>query len=236
MRRPSPYPLETHDYWIVSDAAAKLTQYASIVGSRYIADMALRGRFKREMAYYAKRVVDAVGRGEISSEEGLRVIEAERKSLFDRVSEFGAKSAGLIAGTLQVATGAVICYGSAMTLCAIAGVPMMAHGANNMYENGRNLWEERSNTEGPVRKGYQMIAKTIGGQERHGNIAYGSTDILLSIYGMWRMVLKPGAWRLFRYTDSDKIRSYKTMGAGPIIFEVGIDTLTGEQVYGELNK
>jgi len=48
--------------------------------------------------------------------------------------------------------------------------------------------------------------------ERDANMAYGSVDIGLSVYGVTRRVLKPDAWRLFRYLNTDKIRAYKTIG------------------------
>ena len=43
----------------------------------------------------------------------------------------GRKGIGVIAGALQFATGAGICYASVGTLCLLAGIPIMAHGANN---------------------------------------------------------------------------------------------------------
>ncbi|UVH52916.1 DUF4225 domain-containing protein [Pseudomonas sp. CBSPBW29] len=49
--------------------------------------------------------------------------------------------------------------------------------------------------------------------ERDANMAYGSVDIGLSVYGVTRRVLKPDAWRLFRYLNTDKIRAYKTIGS-----------------------
>ena len=57
---------------------------------------------------------------------------------------------------------------------------MMAHGTNNMYENGRNLLTARTDTQGPVRKGYQALAKAAGYAEREGNLAYSSVDLGLS--------------------------------------------------------
>ncbi|WP_256587778.1 DUF4225 domain-containing protein [Pseudomonas sp. Irchel 3E13] len=233
MRRPSPYPLETHDYWIVSDAAAKLTQYASIVGSRYIADMALRGRFKREMAYYAKQVVDAVGRGEISSEEGLRVIEAERKSLGLKVVEIGRKGLGLVAGSVQIVTGAGLC---ATWAGCVVGLPLALHGANNFYENGDNLLTGQSDSQGPVKKIYQTTARALGGSTSHGNIAYGLADIGFSGYGVFKKVLKPGAWSLFRPINSDYIRAYQGMGAGALSLEAIFNVLTVWQIYEDSRK
>ena len=146
------------------------------------------------------------------------------------------KGAGTIAGAMQVVTGAGICYASVGTLCLVAGVPMMAHGANNVYENARNLLTDRTNTEGPVRKGYQAVAKALGCGEREGNIAYGAIDLGLSAYALGRYILKPDAWRLFRYVKTDYVRSYKGMGAGAMGFEIYSDFQTGKQVYQEAEK
>lgn len=233
MRRPSPYPLETHDYWIVSDAAAKLTQYASITGSRYIGDIALRGHFQREMAYYAKRVVDAVGRGEISSEEGLRVIEAERKSLADQGFEMSKNLIGISAGAFQIAGGAQLCRNR--ITCPI-GVLSILHGGNNIYENGANLVTGRSDTEGLVKMGYQKAAITLGYEKRHGNIAYGVMDISLSAHGVLRNIVRPGARRLFRYINTDYVRAYKIMGIGALGFEAVSNALTIKSIIEEWRK
>ncbi|WP_241150513.1 DUF4225 domain-containing protein, partial [Pseudomonas viridiflava] len=105
----------------------------------------------------------------------------------------------MLAGTLQVTNGVAVCYGSFGTLCLVFGVPLMAHGANNIYENGRNLIEDRSDTQGPTRKAYQELSKLAGGTEFHGNMAYGTVDLGLSIYGVTRLVVKPEAWKLFDY-------------------------------------
>lgn len=74
----------------------------------------------------------------------------------------GRKGIGVIAGALQFATGAGICYASVGTLCLLAGILIMAHGANNMYENGRNMLEGHSDTVGPVRTGYRGAAQSSG--------------------------------------------------------------------------
>jgi len=50
------------------------------------------------------------------------------------------------------------------------------------------------------------------------------------------MILKTGTWRLFRYIEADKIRAYREMGKGSIMFEVGIDMMTGEQILVEWEK
>lgn len=160
----------------------------------------------------------------------MQDLKNEQSSLLSQSVEIAQKGVGAIAGAFQIAAGAGICYGSVGTLCLFAGAPMMAHGANNLYEDGRNLLENRSDTHGPVRKIYQESAKLIGSGAPKGNIAYGAVDLGFSAYGIGRMVLKPDAWRLFRYINTDYIRAYKTMGGSALIFEGVSDTVTGRSM------
>lgn len=221
------------DYWMVSAAAGKLGSQASTLGVRHIKDGTLRLQFNREVAYYAKSIVNDVSQGNKSAEQGLKELKDEQNSLLSQSMEIAQKGVGVIAGAFQIATGAGICYGSAGTLCLFAGAPMMAHGANNLYENGRNLLGNRSDTQGPVRRVYQEGAKLLGGGALEGDMAYGTVDLGLSAYGVGRMVLKPDAWRLFRYINTDYIRSYKAMGSGALIFEGVSDSVTGRSMYLE---
>jgi hypothetical protein len=46
------------DYWMVSQAAAKLGNQASTIGAKYIKDGTLRLQFNREVSFYAKSIVD----------------------------------------------------------------------------------------------------------------------------------------------------------------------------------
>ncbi|WP_122588934.1 DUF4225 domain-containing protein, partial [Pseudomonas viridiflava] len=100
---------------------------------------------------YAQGIVRDVEAGRKSVDEGVEAIETTQRSVVEQSLEIGKKSVGILAGTLQVTSGVAVCYGSAGTLCLVFGVPLMAHGANNIYENGRNLIEDRSDTQGPTR-------------------------------------------------------------------------------------
>ncbi|MGF6590995.1 DUF4225 domain-containing protein [Pseudomonas sp. 2835] len=222
--------LRSHDLWEVSSAAARLTSYACAISARHLEDDGVRMQFNRELAYYAKRVVDDVEQRRLSPEEGLREIQEEQRSLLRQSSEIFMQGIGTIAGTTQFVAGAGICYASVGTLCVVAGVPLMAHGANNIYENSRNLIEGHSRTEGPIRKGYQLAAKKMGHAERDGNTAYGAVDIGLSVYGLTRLVVKKDAWRLFRYIDTDYVRSYKTIGPLSGAIESTSNASTGIQI------
>ena len=224
------------ELWEVSHLAGRLNSYACEIGARYISDDGLRVQFIQEVSSSSKAVVEGVRRGELTAEQGSIALRREHRELYAQVDEYLKLVAGVAAGVLQVGTGLAVCKLSLGVGCVAGGIPLILHGVNNVYENGRNVISRRNDTVGPIRRGYQKFAELSGGRASHGNVAYGSADIALSGFGLSRMVLKEGAWRLFRYVQADKVRAYKEMGKGAIMFEVGIDMLTGEQVLIEFGK
>uniref|UniRef100_UPI002601B01D DUF4225 domain-containing protein n=1 Tax=Pseudomonas sp. TaxID=306 RepID=UPI002601B01D len=111
-----------------------------------------------------------------------------------------------------------------------------AHGSNNMYESGRNLLEDRNDTEGLTRKAYQTIATEFNYSTRDGNMAYYLSDLGLSAYGLRRLIIKPGIFKLFRTIPTDYIMAYKSMGKGALLFETYIDYETLHQLHEEAKK
>lgn len=203
----------------VNSLAARLTQYACEVGAQYLEDDILRAQFIQEVAYVGKAVVDDVGAGKISAEEGQHALEQEYLELLTQVWEYSKIAAGVAAGVMQIGTGAAVCGASLGVGCVIGGIPLILHGANNIYENGLNIFRGRGGTVGPVRKVYQKVAIAAGGTESDGNVAYGVSDLGLSAYNLGRLVLRPGAWRLFRYIRADKTHAVRTMSTHSIIFD-----------------
>ncbi|WP_248919647.1 DUF4225 domain-containing protein [Pseudomonas entomophila] len=224
------------DFWEVSHAAARLTQYACEVAARCLDEGMLRLQFTQEMAYVGKGIVEEVRTGKISSAEGLKKIRDEHVLLVDQLSTYLRIVAVFASGVLVAGTGVAVCKMSLGLACGGFGVPMMLHGINAMFESGLNIYLGRSNVEGPVRKAYQEVAVRMGGEASHGNIAYGVVDLGLSAYGLGRKVIAPGARRLWHYIDSDKVRAYRTMGVGSKAFELGIDVMTGQQIWVEIEK
>ncbi|UVK81418.1 DUF4225 domain-containing protein [Pseudomonas sichuanensis] len=222
------------DFWEVSHAAARLTQYACEVAARCLDDGMLRLQFTQEMAYVGKGIVEDVRTGEISSEQGLEKIQKEHAVLVEQLSTYLRLVAGFASGVLVAGTGVAVCKMSLGIACGVLGTPMLLHGFNAMYENGLNIFLGRADIEGPVRKAYQHAAVRAGGKTSHGNVAYGLVDLGLSVYGLGRKVVAPGARRLWHYIDSDKVRAYRAMGAGSKSFELGVDVMTGRQIWVEI--
>lgn len=219
------------DYWMVSAAAGKLGNQASTLGARYIKDGTLRLQFNREIAYYARGIVNDVSLGNKSAKQGLKELKDEQNSLLNQAREVAIRGASVISGALQFAAGAGICYASVGTLCLLAGAPMMLNGANNTYENGRNLLENRSDTVGPVRAGYRAVAGVLDKGDCEADVAYGMVDLSSSAYGIGKMVLKPDAWRLFRYVHTDYVRAYRNATLHGFSFERIMDIIVVKNIY-----
>ncbi|MFJ4452667.1 DUF4225 domain-containing protein [Pseudomonas sp. NPDC089392] len=223
-------------FWEVNAAAAGLVSHGCTVSARYLQDRRLRMQFNRELAYYAQRVVDDVVQRRISPEEGLGRIQAESSSLVPEIRRVLEQVVGMAGGASQVVTGAGSCIGSMGTLCVVHGMPLIAHGGNNFYENARGLYEGRSDVVGPVRALYQSAAKEIGYSEREGNIAYYAADLVLSGSALARKVPKRGSWRLFRYIKSDKESKIMQLGGKGLIFESATSWLALKQLAAEAEQ
>jgi len=226
---------DSHDFWEVSQAAVYLTGQACTLSARHIKDGTLRIQFNREVAYYARAIVQDVEDGRKSAEEGLKALKDEQTSLLDQSLSVVKQSFGLAAGGLQVVGGIALC-GETIGLGCGVGILMGAHGANNIYENGRNLWEGRSDNEGWVRKGYQSIAesKLVGGSKFGGDMAYGAVDLGLSAYGLFRAIPKKDSWRLFRYMDTDKEKALRQTAGSILFIESGSDISTMHNMWDEV--
>ncbi len=217
--------VSSNNYWEVSHAAGLLTSQACTVSARHIRDGMLRIQFNREVAYYARGIVADVESGKKSAEEGLKEIKGESESLLSQIAAYGKNVFGLLGGGLQVAGGLTMCGASRGLGCPI-GLLIATQGANNIYENANNIYEGRTDTEGPMRDGYQAISRWISGSEYGGNMAYGAADLIMSGWGIFRLVPKKDAWRLYRYVRTDKEIAIKQAAAEVIILESGANTST----------
>lgn len=224
---------DLYGVWEVNSAASKLGSQASTIGARHISDGTLRLQFTREVTYYANSIVQDVENGRKTPAQGLKALKDEDDSLISQAWEWAQQKAkltpmalGVLAGSAQISAGGGICYASLGVLCATFGVPLIAHGANNVYENGRNLIEGRSDTEGPVREFYRGVAKAVGRSESEADIAYGVAELGMSAYGVSRLVLKPDSWRLFRYVREDYVRTYEKMSWTAIATESASNIVT----------
>ncbi|BCX69097.1 hypothetical protein [Pseudomonas izuensis] len=72
---------DLHDLWEVNSAAGKLAGQARTISARHLAHGMARERFNREVAYYAKRVVDDVAQGRKTPRQGIQALRKEQHDL-----------------------------------------------------------------------------------------------------------------------------------------------------------
>lgn len=131
--------------------------------------------------------------------------------------------AGFGVMTASFATGNIVgfAFGGMLTL----------HGANGFQESLTNLINGTDNNQGFLKDGYIATAEFLGFDSQIGILAYSSMDIVLSLYGMSRLILKPDSWRLFRHINADYIRGIKEMSKPALAIEAYNDTLTIKSMY-----
>lgn len=203
-----------------------------MVSARYIEDGVLRGQFNRDMAYYVRLVLEDVRNGIARAEDALKKIQALHRELQPNF-EYAKGVIGLRAAFYQFSDGRDLCRTRAG--CVVGG-PMMAHGINNFWENGLNLWTGRSDTTGPVRWLYRSAAGWMGKDPVEGDIAYGYVDVALSGVSLLRPVPKKDAWKLFKYMDSDKQRAYERTGKAALLFDALSTGVTIRQLIEDLQE
>lgn len=121
--------------------------------------------------------------------------------------------------------------GASWGVGVIPGALLVSHGANNIVEGVANIYNgpDMPATEGPIRRGYQTLFR----DSYSGNMAYYTTDLILSGYGMFRVVRKPGSLQLFRFDPISNERSYQQTGRLALLLEGLVDSITLNAIYEE---
>lgn len=146
---------------------------------------------------------------------------------------------GVVIGGAQVVAGFLLLTGSIAhgnIVGMAAGGLLMLHGVNGVQEGIMNLAKDRNDQIGDIKKGYLLTASFLGFDNKVGKLAYSVIDLSLSGYGLLRMIMKPDAWRLFKYLPSDYVRNFKAMGAPALTLEGIGDTLSIKSGYDDLEN
>lgn len=252
------------DTWNVREvekAGKGLTMQAVTLSHRHISNGSFKMQFVREVDRFEQCLVNDFKNGKKDKATVFKELRKEKQSLIEQGSLIAQKGIGFVAGVMQVTAGAGICYASATTLCLI-GAPMMAHGTNNMYENGKYFWDGDENATGLVREGYQYAAESLGYSKSYGDIAYYGADLAMSAYGLaaksttvkdaakayqiaskpnlkampWTKTPKAKQFKLFRYSSEDYLRGYQAMSKGALALETGADAITIKSLNNEFEK
>lgn len=237
--------------------ANKLVNIASAISLVHLKDGILRMKFRDEVRDYAALQLNTI-RSSTNDEQCQECIqnlklESENLSIQDRMLRTGQATIsssvkfyhdnekiigyvidgiGVVLSGLQIIAGAGLLVGSAATgnvIGVVAGSALMMNGVGSGIE-GISKLREVQNPANPVRDAYEDVAEFLGFDQRLGLLAYQVVDLTTSYYGIFKLTLKPEAWRLFKYLPTDHYRKVQVMikpalainGAGAAVKGAGI--------------
>ncbi|WLI78488.1 DUF4225 domain-containing protein [Kosakonia sp. H02] len=120
--------------------------------------------------------------------------------------------------------------GSATTgnvLGVIAGATLIFHGTSNLLENVDKL-SGAANPINIAQDAYMGAAEFLGFERKTGMLAYQGMNLVTSVYGIFRPMLKPESWRLYDWLSNDFYRKVSTMTRPALAIEVG---KSGQKLY-----
>lgn len=220
----------TCDIHDVTRSASDLVAVGCSIGMAQIPDSIERLRFGSIVSAYADEIIQAVDEGLISAWDGLQRIGAENEELISKAAFYAQNGINVLAGGAQIKAGVVV-GGASWGVGIIPGALLVSHGANNIAEGAANIYNGLgiTATQGPIRRGYQALFR----DSNSGNMAYYTTDLILSGYGMFRVVRKPGSAQLFRFDPISNERGYQQTGRLALLFEGIVDSITLKTIYEE---
>jgi hypothetical protein len=224
---------ESCDIHDVTKAASDLVALGCTIGTTQLYDSFLQLQFSSIVSSYANEIIQAVDEGLISAWQGIQEIKEEYAELSSKALFYAQNGAGAMAGAMQFEAG-VSTIGKTRGAGIVAGIPLLAHGFNNIYEGLGNIYNGPGvpGIVGPVRKFYQEGL----GSAYEGNMAYYSMDVYLSITGLTSLVRKPDSTQLFNHDPINYEMAYKQMGRLALAFEALVDAITIKTMINESNE
>ena len=156
---------------------------------------------------------------------------AERERERHSTLTIALKQIGFVSGAMQTIGGFGLCKASLGAACKSYGIPLMMQGSENVWENGYYLLYHDDPKKMPLRYAYRQAAKLLGGDDKVGDIAFSTGNLVLSLGSVSTLTLRTDSWKLFRYIQEDYIRNWTTLGAVGGANELTGDAASGFTIY-----
>ncbi|MDQ9126283.1 DUF4225 domain-containing protein [Serratia fonticola] len=243
---------------IISYKQNELMQVMNSVASKYMKWSLAKDKFISEVVSYSNDITSKVNTGEVTQDQAMRSLDQEIANLRKQDETLTRKQyrqavvvkpivkkvskgkngkdvvdvdliiagVGFVSGSLQFVTGVGVASSGAS---APFGGLLIAHGINNIVENGYFLLYRESYT-GPLKFIYEGVGALVGIDKKDADVIYTVVDLSLSINSLLGVRLEEDAVRLYRYVNTDllwglKETGIKLMSKGEFYFEV----------FGDLN-
>lgn len=226
-----------NDYYLAMAQAAKyrLIRTADIVAFRHLKDPITKHRFKGEISSFVEGNLNIIRKAEsdsvckeaisnineecISLEKQGTMLTLEKAKVFLTIrmerhqKEIGytIEAIGVVVGGGQVVAGYGVFVKATTFVGKLAGAHITLSGVDALTENAAKLFFGEREYVGFMKKGYMGVAEFLGFDRKVGLIGYHSVDMTTSLYGIFKLTLKPDARRLFRFIPEDYYRQVNTM-------------------------
>ncbi|WP_374941324.1 DUF4225 domain-containing protein [Scandinavium lactucae] len=225
---------------IISYKQNELMQVMNSIASKYMKWSLAKDKFISEVVSYSNDITSKINTDEITQDQAMRLLDQEIvnlrkqdevltrkqyrqaivvKSVVKKVSKgkngkdtidvnLIVAGVGFVSGGIQFVTGVGVASSGAG---APFGGLLIAHGINNIVENGYFLLYRESYT-GPLKFIYEGVGALLGINAKDADVIYTFVDLSLSINGLLGLRLEEDAMRLYRYIDTDLLWGLKEMG------------------------
>ncbi|WP_174634934.1 DUF4225 domain-containing protein [Yersinia thracica] len=230
---------------MVNLEAHKLINIANTLSATHLSDSLTRINFVQEIKEVVERQF-AAARSAKSDEECMTCIQslrAETESLQEqdrmlrmRTAKLYAKVefvrennkiVGYVISAVHIVVSGVVVAGGMMMIASmtpigvLAGAMLVADGANGITKEIINLQPgNQTYSEGVVADKAMEIAQFMGFKAESGLAFYNTVTLGASVYSIFGLARKPGAWRLFRWLPRDYYRKVETMSRPKLTMKI----------------
>lgn len=208
--------------------AQRLIDLAYGLGEKHLYYPEVKSSYMQDVTTFANNIVYEVESNAKTYEQGSKELKKEEKTLFEQSLDIISRGLSIFLGALQIKAGFVLCFGSGGLACVV-GTPLILHGMNSIEEGVYG-----QDHVGFARQGYRYLVQSMGYSETIGDTIYYTVDIGTSMYGLFKLELKPEAWKLFRYLVKDFERAFRQMTKFGLSTEVVGDTISLYKIYDSL--
>ncbi|NIG17130.1 DUF4225 domain-containing protein [Pantoea sp. Al-1710] len=229
---------------MVNLEARNLIQAANRVGSQHLRDGLSRIKFMQEIKGYIDQQFTLARKAKTDEECMLCIknLRAERDSLIQQSTMLKTRAAqlyaqvewvkqndrivGYVISAVKVVlsgfaiAGGVALAGTMTPIGMLVGATLVMDGVNGISREVNHQFLNKPESQGAVADGAMHAAEFMGFKAESGLAFYNTVSLAASVYSVFGLLRKPGAWRLFHYLPSDYYRKVSSMSMPKITMKM----------------
>lgn len=215
--------------------ARKLVNIANIISSTHLKDGLTRLKFVEEIRDLITQQLAAARRLKTieSYTQSTEILRTETANLLEQDRLIRTKAAqvyakiefvkenneivGYVISAVSVVlsgfeiVGGVALFGTMTPVGMLAGATLVMDGLNGISKEINNQFLGKKNSQGAFADGAISVAQFLGFSGNTGLAVYNGVGLAANVYGVFGLIRKPNAWRLFHYVPQDFYRKVSSI-------------------------